>query len=205
MKITEYRKYYDEPEVQPQLAEPSRSYRRAVNMFDWAQSIVVAIVVLFLTFTFVVRPVQVVGDSMLPTLQNGNWLLLSAFDKTPEYGEIVVITQPVQTSSGEPIIKRVIAKGGQTVDIDFNRGIVYVDGTALDEPYVNELTYRSFDVTFPLTVPEGCLFVMGDNRGDSLDSRSSRIGLIDERYVLGSVKLRVFPFEKISYLNGTEE
>ena len=189
MKITEYNKTYEQP--------ASGSYRRAVNMFDWVQSIIVAVTVLFLAFTFVFRPVQVVGDSMLPTLQDGNWLFVSAFNETPEYGQIVIVTQPNKTASGEPIVKRVIAVGGQTVDIDFDSGAVFVDGVQLDEPYIKELTHNSFDVSFPLTVPDGFLFVMGDNRNNSLDSRSSRVGLIDRRYILGSVMFRAYPFGKI--------
>lgn len=203
MKITEYRKYYDEPVVPVSEAEKSTK-SRASGMFEWAQSVVVAICVLFIVFTFVLRPVKVVGDSMLPTLEDGNWLIISAFDLSPDYGDIIVSTQPNKTQTGEPVIKRVIATGGQTVDIDFDRGIVYVDGNALEEPYIKENTYRRFDVTFPLTVPDGYLFVMGDNRNDSLDSRTSRIGLIDVRYVLGSVKMRVMPF-KTDFMSAPKE
>ncbi len=199
MKVTEFKKYYDGPSAKLKVNKASAADKRAANAFDWVQSVVVAIVALFTVFTFVVRPVRVDGDSMLPTLQDGNWLLLSAYDAKPEYGEIVVVTQPNQTRTGGPIIKRVIATSGQQVDIDFEQGVVYVDGKPLEEPYINDLTYRAFDVGFPLTVPEGCLFVMGDNRNDSLDSRSTRIGFINEKYVLGSVKLRVFPFESIKY------
>jgi signal peptidase I len=109
----------------------------------------------------------------------------------PSRGDIVVVTKP--NSENEPLIKRVIALEGQTVDIDFSKGIVYVDGEALDEPYVNTPTNLRYDVKFPITVPKGDLFVLGDNRNGSLDSRSSRIGFIDTRYVLGKVYLRIFP------------
>ncbi len=208
MKITEYRKYYEAPpskSVPEEVSASVSSEKRAVNMFDWVQSVVVAIIVLCAVFTFVVRPVRVSGDSMLPTLSDQDWLLVSAFDVTPEYGEIIVATQPNETQSGEPVIKRVIAVGGQRVDIDFDQGIVYVDSVALDEPYIKELTYRSFDVSFPLTVPEGFVFVMGDNRNDSLDSRSTRVGMIDERYVLGSVKARIYPFGELKYRTASNE
>lgn len=206
LKITEYCKQYDTPQSSmPQYTEQSEVSKRTVNMFDWAQSVVVAIVALCAVFTFLLRPVRVEGDSMLPTLNGGDWLLLSAFDLNPEYGEIIVSTQPNRTSSGEPVIKRVIATEGQNVDIDFTRGVVTVDGVELNEPYIKDPTYRSFDVDFPLVVPEGKVFVMGDNRNDSLDSRTTRIGFVDERYILGSVKMRVYPLKSINYRTGTEE
>lgn len=206
MKITEYKKQYTVPQsVTPAQPADGAPDKRASGMFDWVQSFVVAIVVLTAVFTFVLRPVKVVGDSMLPTLTDGDWLLLSAFDADLECGEIIVSTQPNRTSSGEPVIKRVIATAGQTVDIDFTTGAVSVDGTVLNEPYIKDLTHRSFDVDFPLIVPEGTVFVMGDNRNDSLDSRTTRIGFINEDYILGSVKMRIFPFESIQYRTGTEE
>ena len=96
-------------------------------------------------------------------------------------------------NDGEPIIKRVIATEGQTVDIDFEAGTVYVDGVALEEDYTYTLTTNEEGMTFPLTVDEGCIFVMGDNRGRSKDSRDPEIGLIDEREVLGKAVFLVFP------------
>ncbi|HBL41701.1 MAG TPA: signal peptidase I [Ruminococcaceae bacterium] len=191
--------YYD---FQP---KKTRKQKRAENRFDWIQSVVLAITVLFLVFTFFVRPVEVVGESMLPTLQDGNWLIISAFERSPKSGDIVIITQPNQTASGGPIVKRVIALAGQTVDIDFRKGIVTVDGKELDEPYINDLTKQEFDVAFPLTVPEGKIFVMGDNRNRSLDSRSTRIGFIDTRYVLGHVLFRIHPFGNPKYVSYSQE
>ena len=196
MKITEYKKVYSVSAPAPQ-GEPSEhkpEKKTSSNLFEWLSSVIVAVVFLCALFMFGVRPVKVDGDSMLPTLQDGNWLIVSAFDFNPEQGEIVIVTQPNRTKSGGPIIKRVIAVGGQEVYIDFDKGEVYVDNVKLEEPYIKELTHRSFDVQFPLVVPDGYLFVMGDNRNDSLDSRSSRIGLIDERYILGSCLFRVYPF-----------
>ena len=108
-------------------------------------------------------------------------------------------TESMREENG-PIIKRVIATEFQIVDIDFETGTVYVDNMPLDEPYISTPTLDKYDVEFPLTVPEGCIFVLGDNRDVSLDSRSSRIGdggMIDTRYVLGRAVYRVFPFDKM--------
>ena len=105
---------------------------------------------------------------------------------------IYVITQP--NSLHEPLIKRVIAVGGDTVDIDFVEGTVTVNGEVLSEPYINEATHRMSDVAFPITVPEGKVFVMGDNRNESLDSRSTTVGFIDTRYILGVAEFRFYPF-----------
>ena len=94
----------------------------------------------------------------------------------------------------EALVKRVIATAGQTIDIDFNRGIVYVDGVAMDEPYINALTENRDDFQGPQTVPEGCVFVMGDNRNESTDSRHATIGMVDARLIIGKVYFTVFPF-----------
>lgn len=165
-------------------------------IYDMISVFVTAIVIIAILFTFVVRFVGVDGDSMNPTLQHGDWLLVSAVNKEIEHGDIIISTQP--NSFNEPLVKRVIAKGGQTVDIDFVTGAVYVDGAELDEPYIAELTHTTEGINFPLLVPEGKLFVMGDNRNDSTDSRSPMVGCVDERYVLGVVKYRIAPeFTKI--------
>ena len=110
----------------------------------------------------------------------------------------MVIVQPY--SETPAIIKRVIAVAGQTVDIDFSRGIVMVDGQVLEEPYISEPTYMKRDVQFPVTVPEGCVFVMGDNRNRSLDSRDSSIGMIDQQSILGKAVFRLFPFQKMGWI-----
>lgn len=161
-------------------------------VYEWLDSLIYAVILILLIFTFVFRVVGVSGSSMNPTLSNGDWLTVSAVPSEIETGDIVVVTQP--NSLNEPLIKRVIAKGGDTVDIDFIEGIVTVNGIALYEPYIAEKTERMGDFVYPLTVPDGCLFVMGDNRNDSLDSRFRTIGFIDERYVLGVAQIRLFPF-----------
>ena len=131
---------------------------------------------------------------MSPTLSDGDWVAVNGVVSRYEYGDIIVITQPWEKNV--PFIKRVIAVGGDVVNIDFNTREVFVNGEKLDEPYIAEPTRLYYDVSFPLTVEEGKLFVMGDNRNNSLDSRSSRIGLVDERYVLGKAVFRLYPFNK---------
>lgn len=160
-------------------------------IYDWLDSFIYAIVIIFVIFTFGFRLVGVNGTSMNPTLQHGDWLTVNAVPTKVEKGDIVVITQPNYLN--EPIIKRVIAKGGDTVDIDFIEHTVKVNDLVLYEPYIAEPTANMGDYVYPMTVPEGCVFVMGDNRNDSLDSRFKSIGFIDERYILGKVGIRLFP------------
>lgn len=160
--------------------------------YEIIDSVKSAVIVVFLIFTLVFRAVGVEGESMFPTLDDGDWVTVTGMSYGIERGDIVVITQPWERNA--PIIKRVIAVGGDTVFIDFDQKEVYINGVKLNEPYIAELTRVSYDVQFPLTVDEGKLFVMGDNRNVSLDSRSSKIGLIDERYVFGKAFARIYPF-----------
>ena len=155
---------------------------------------VVLCIVLFV-FLFCFRIAVVDGDSMLNTLVDGDYVLLlnRLIAGNPECGDIVVISTN-NYDNGKPIIKRVIATEGQVVDIDFPTGTVTVNGVVLDEPYIKDLTKRSFSgVTYPLTVGEGCIFVMGDNRMNSTDSRSPQIGQIDCREVIGKAFFCIFP------------
>lgn len=163
------------------------------DLYDWVQALVCSVLTVVLVFTFGVRIIGVDGHSMVPTLQDGDRLLVvnSMFYSDYKYGDIVVLTKDSFLS--KPIVKRVIAVGGQTVDIDFTSGSVYVDGKLLKEDYINELTFTAEGMEFPLTVPEGSIFVMGDNRNHSNDSRDSNLGTVDTRYVIGKAFVLVFP------------
>ena len=149
---------------------------------------------ILLALLLVFRVVIVEGPSMNATLVDGDYLLLvsNVFYGEPEYGDVVVASKQ-SFKNGEPIIKRVIATEGQVVDIDFNAGIVYVDGMALDEPYTNTPTNLDEGINFPVTVKEGCVFVMGDNRNSSKDSRNPEIGQLDCREILGKAVFLIFP------------
>ena len=163
--------------------------------FDIVSILVTTFVAVAVVFIFAVRTIGVDGLSMWPTLNHGDRIIISSFEFTPEYGDIVVTCQPNKSTDIEDIlIKRVIATEGQTVDIDFNRGIVYVDGVALDEPYTAAPTYDRETFRGPITIPEGYVFVMGDNRNRSTDSRDFRVGLIREEYIMGKAVLRPSPF-----------
>ena len=150
--------------------------------------------VIMLVFLLLFRMVIVSGSSMYSTLWDGDWILLisGTFYQEPEYGDIIVACKD-SFNDGEAIIKRVIATEGQTVDIDFEAGIVYVDGVALEEPYTHTSTNYAEGMTFPVKVEEGCVFVMGDNRNNSRDSRDPDIGLVDRREILGKAVFLVFP------------
>lgn len=187
------------------LVEEKEKTSVKAELFDWLEVIASAVLVVILLFTFVFRVVTIVGDSMTNTLIEGEKLIITNCFYTPKQGDIVVVSRNAENSPSDerskgPIIKRVIAVEGQTVDIDFAAGIVYVDGVALNEPYTKTPTNLKYDIVFPVRVPEGHIFCLGDNRNESLDSRSSNIGnegMIDVRYVLGHASYRIFPLSKI--------
>ena len=184
-------------EVSPEedaCADVVRSVERQKGILSYLHDLVFGLTIVLLVFMLFLRMVIVSGPSMLPTLHDGDRLILlnSILYGNPKYGDIIVASKD-SFKNGEPIIKRVIATEGQTVDIDFGAGVVYVDGQALDEPYTNTPTTLKEGTTFPLTVSKGCVFVMGDNRNDSLDSRSMEIGQIDRREILGRVLFLIMP------------
>ena len=168
----------------------------AFDFYTIIQDFVWILTLISLLFVFFIRVVGVDGSSMYPTLKDHDYLLLQSNFTAPQYqrGDIVVLTKK-SFSATTPIVKRVIATAGETIDIDFQTGEVKVDGEVLDEPYIFELTHLEYNdgMLFPAKVPEGCIFVMGDNRNHSADSRYGGIGMVDTRYVMGKVLFLAFP------------
>lgn len=179
-------------EVIKKKDEESLSFEKSVMLY--LHDLIYLLAIVMIVFVFLFRIVVVSGSSMYSTLWNGDWLLVtgSVFYKEPQVGDIVVASKE-SFNFGEPIIKRVIATEGQTVDIDFEAGIVYVDGVALQEDYTYTPTNVEEGIVFPITIAEGCIFAMGDNRNGSRDSRDPSIGMIDTRELLGKAVFLLFP------------
>ena len=173
-----------------------------LDLFFWLQALVMALVSLILIFTFVGRIIGVDGDSMYPTLHHKDMLLLQSIGYEPRQGDVVVLTKPFKDVTG-PIVKRVIAVGGQHVEINYDAGTVTVDGVVLHEPYINQeetMHIPFYENQTVVDVPENCIFVMGDNRNHSNDSRDVTLGVIDERYVLGRAVCVLLPFQNMGLI-----
>ncbi len=170
------------------------------GIYEWMEEIIAAVVVVVLVFTFLLRVVTVSGSSMYPNYHDGDRLIVTnTFGQPLEQGDVVVLVNVLD----EPIIKRVIATENQEVDIDFETGTVYVDGQALDESQfglengITTATSTMLEKTeFPTTVPEGHIFVLGDNRPVSEDSRYTAVGMVSVENVLGKAEFRLFPFDR---------
>ena len=164
------------------------------NLYDWVGTVAAVALTAVIIFTFAVRLVLVDGPSMRETLQHGDCLavLNAPLCGTPEAGDIVILRKE-SFRDGAPIVKRIVATEGQTVDIDFDAGVVYVDGAALEEDYIRQPTYLEEGLEFPCTVPEGYVFVMGDNRNDSDASRDPDLGPVDTREILGQAVFLLYP------------
>lgn len=180
----------------------------AADMFDWIEMIVLSACIVLLIFTFVARPARVDGNSMQETLHDSEMLLISDLFFAPDYGDVIVF-QKVNSIHPAPMVKRVIATEGETIDIDFDTWKVTITDADGNTHILDESAYRKLatdarvtsDLEFPITVGEGQLFVMGDNRNHSMDSRSSAVGLVDEEEIIGKVLCRIFPLNKIGSIN----
>lgn len=202
--------------TEPETGEKRKKEKKPIirEVFDWVEIIAFSLAFVLLMFSYVARQARVDGGSMKETFHDGESIIISNLFYTPKQGDIIVFQVPNSRLTDEPIIKRVIAVGGQTVYIDFENWKVYVYDdaslsveqvlatvTPLDEPYIEAMrkseysgyTMNRGSYTYPLTVEEGKLFCMGDNRNGSTDSRFSYLGQIDQRYVLGKVLFRIWP------------
>ncbi len=178
-------------EKKPKLKTPL-----LIAVYDWLEVFCLAAVLVILLFTFVGRTATVVGDSMERTLHNGDRVLVTNLLYQPECGDIVVVQKESGHYENELLIKRVIAKGGQTVTFDFESWTVSVDGEVIDEPYVRRVMgdmYKGDISGDTVTVPEGCYFVMGDNRNDSADSRYDTVGFVKKTEIIGRAFFRLAP------------
>ena len=164
-----------------------------LEIYDWLQCVVSAIICGIFIFVFIGRTIGVEGDSMRNTLFWHDRVVMSNLFYTPKNGDIVIFRPLTHDFGDTPLVKRVIAIAGQTLDINFDTGDVSVDGVVINEPYIRELTHRKLDFSGPLTIPDGYIFVMGDNRNNSSDSRDERVGMIDTRLIIGKVIFLAVP------------
>lgn len=199
------------------MTEPEKRSGMLKEVLSFTETLLVTFLVFTLVFTYIVSVTTVRGASMESTLKPGEKLMVLMFSRSPEPGDIVIINsddavtldengRPVYSSGiNKTIVKRVIAVGGQTIDIDFERGSVCVDGQMLDEAYLEKgLTHTdsgAFTGKYPITVPEGFVFVMGDNRNVSKDSRSSEVGLVPVDNITGRAVLRIYPFSSFGVVD----
>ena len=164
------------------------------DTYDWIQCLISALIVCVLVFVFIFRVIDVKGTSMVPTLNNQDKMLVSGLFYKPKAGDIVVFKKD-EYDPEKALVKRIIATEGQKINIDFDKGIVYVDEVPIEEDYINDITTTKLDFIGPKTVPEGCGFVMGDNRNMSTDSRKAEIGMVDSRLIIGKVYCILFPLK----------
>ncbi len=161
-------------------------------LFECLESVITALIVVVILMTFFFRVANVSGNSMMDTLNNGDKILISKFNYIPKNGDVVAISRGQNLD--EPIIKRIIATEGQALHIDFTNGSVFVNGIKLNETYIKEPMQTSGDGEIPSVIPKGCCFVMGDNRNNSLDSRSKSVGLIENKNIMGKATFIIFSF-----------
>ena len=196
--------YQQEVELVSQEPMPPKKDSKKETV-DWLSTLVTSILVVVLLFTFFFRMVGISGSSMENTLQNKDRIIIRSAFYEPQAGDIVVISRDYikedDGTSPEPIIKRIIATEGQEVFLDFENNLVYVDGVALQEPYIKGvLNEGRIPIQNPHVVKEGCVFVLGDHRTVSKDSRTAEVGDVDSRYILGKAMVRIFPLNEMKGL-----
>lgn len=168
----------------------------AVELYFWANTMTTILCLMVLFSVFVMRISTVDGISMLPTLRHSNQVLVKiAGYNEPEHGDIVVIICPGRED--EPFVKRIIGMGGDVIDMDKDTGTVYLNGAPQQEDYINDVMRHYGSLAYPYEVPDGHVFVMGDNRNDSLDSRSGDIAAIPEENIIGKVVVRIWPINQV--------
>ncbi|MBQ2444392.1 MAG: signal peptidase I [Clostridia bacterium] len=168
------------------------------SCYEWLHTLIISVTLVVLVLTFFFRLVDVDGRSMMDTLHDKDRVVVTNFCYTPDNGDIVVISQGQNLY--KPIIKRVIATEGQTLNINFNTGEVSVNGVVLDEPYIKDPTKKQGDAEIPSVIPKGMVFVMGDNRDHSTDSRFSEVGLIPVYNIIGQARIIISPLDRIRIL-----
>lgn len=201
--------YNENNDVNIDIEEKKKNNKLVDGLLDWAESFVFAVFVVILIFTFILRTVVVVGDSMNPNFTDKDRLIITHIAFSPKKGDILVMNSH---GLNETIIKRCIGTEGDTVRIDYNSNTVAVNGEEIKDDYINEVmvdkqysfnqNYAVGERVYEYKVPEGKLFVMGDNRNHSSDSRNERVGFIDESDVLGKVVFRIYPFDSIGKISN---
>ncbi|NLB81898.1 MAG: signal peptidase I [Clostridiaceae bacterium] len=203
MKNTDEIENNEKIEMTSEQPKPQINWKK--EFFDWTEAIVIAVVIAVIIRSFFFTLVAVEGASMENTLHTGDRLFVRRLGYTPKNGDIIVFTP--ENKPNTPYIKRAIAIENQVIDIDYSKGIVMLDGEILDEEYIKVPTKRPGDVQFPVTVPEGHFFAMGDNRGNSHDSRNSDVGssdnksgLVKNETLIGKAVFRIWPLSGFGFI-----